>query len=103
MARDGATAPASLRVDGGMVGNNWAMQFLSDILDMPVERPVQPETTALGAATLAGMQTGIMGSPADLAQRWRRDARFDPAMKEAERTRRYDGWQDAVRRTRSDT
>ena len=103
MARDGATAPASLRVDGGMVGNNWAMQFLSDILDMPVERPVQPETTALGAATLAGMQTGIMGSPADLAQRWRREARFDPAMKEAERTRRYDGWQDAVRRTRSDT
>ena len=42
-------------------------------------------------------------APADLAQRWRRDARFDPAMKEAERTRRYDGWQDAVRRTRSDT
>lgn len=103
MARDGATTPAFLRVDGGMVGNNWAMQFLSDILDMPVERPVQPETTALGAATLAGMQTGIMGSPADLAQRWRRDARFDPAMNEAERTRRYDGWQDAVRRTRSDT
>ena len=103
MARDGATAPASLRVDGGMVGNNWAMQFLSDILDMPVERPVQPETTALGAATLAGMQTGIMGSPADLAQRWRCEARFDPAMNEAERTRRYDGWQDAVRRTRSDT
>ena len=102
MAGDGAAPPAALRVDGGMIGNDWAMQFLADILDLPVERPVQAETTALGAAMLAGVQAGLMGSPTDLAQRWQREARFDPAMSAPERTRRYHGWRDAVRRTRSD-
>ena len=102
MGGDGAAAPAALRVDGGMIGNDWAMQFLADILDLPVERPTQAETTALGAAMLAGIQAGLMGGPSDLAQRWQRDSRFDPAMEAPERTRRYDGWRDAVRRTRSD-
>ena len=59
------------------------------------------ETTALGAAMLAGMQVGLMGSPADIVQRWRREARFDPAMCSSERLRRCEGWRDAVQRTRS--
>ena len=101
MAGDGANAPAALRVDGGMIGNNWTMQFLADILNLPVERPMHAETTALGAAMLAGMQVGLMGSPADIVQRWQREARFDPAMCSAERLRRCEGWRDAVQRTRS--
>ena len=101
MAGDGANAPAALRVDGGMIGNNWTMQFLADILNLPVERPMHAETTALGAAMLAGMQVGLMGSPADIVQRWQREARFDPAMCSSERLRRCEGWRDAVQRTRS--
>ncbi|MEX2616311.1 MAG: glycerol kinase GlpK [Alphaproteobacteria bacterium] len=101
MAADGATPPAALRVDGGMTANGWAMQFLADILGSPVERPVLQETTALGAAMLAGMQAGVMPGLAELSTRWQRDARFDPAMDESERERRYTGWRDAVRRTRS--
>ena len=101
MAADGAAPPAALRVDGGLTANGWAMQFLADILDIPIERPAHPETTALGAAMLAGMQAGLMPGPSELATRWRCDTRFDPAMTAGERTRRYDGWRDAVRRTRS--
>jgi len=101
MAADGAAAPAALRVDGGLTANGWAMQFLADILDIPVERPEHPETTALGAAMLAGMRAGLMPGPAELAKLWRRAARFDPAMSAEERIRRHDGWRDAVRRTRT--
>ncbi len=101
MAADGAMSPAALRVDGGMIANDWAMQFLSDILDLAVERPVTAETTALGAAMLAGMQVGLMKGPLVLAERWRSHSRFDPRMDPSERSRRYDGWRDAVRRTRS--
>ena len=101
MAADGAMSPAALRVDGGMIGNDWVMQFLADMLDLPVERPMTAETTALGAAMLAGMQVGLMKGPLVLAQRWRSESRFDPRMGDAERSRRYDGWRDAVRRTRS--
>jgi glycerol kinase len=101
MAADGAMAPEALRVDGGMIANDWAMQFLADILDLAVERPMTAETTALGAAMLAGMQAGLMKGPLVLAQRWRSHSRFEPRMGAAERSRRYDGWRDAVRRTRS--
>jgi len=101
MAADGAMSPEALRVDGGMIGNDWAMQFLADILDLPVERPTTAETTSLGAAMLAGMQVGLMKGPLVLAQRWRAKSRFEPRMGDAERARRYDGWRDAVRRTRS--
>ncbi len=101
MASDGAVAPEALRVDGGMIANDWAMQFLADILDLAVERPMTAETTALGAAMLAGMQVGLMKGPLVLAQRWRSHSRFEPRMSAAERSRRYDGWRDAVRRTRS--
>jgi glycerol kinase len=95
-------SPEALRVDGGMIGNDWVMQFLADILDLPVERPMTAETTSLGAAMLAGMQAGLMKGPLVLAQHWRCESRFDPRMGDPERSRRYDGWRDAVRRTRSD-
>ena len=101
MGADGAMAPAALRVDGGMIGNDWAMQFLADILNLDVERPVTAETTSLGAAMLAGMQTGLMKGPLVRAERWRSESRFEPKMTPAERAQRYDGWRDAVRRTRS--
>jgi len=102
MAADGAAKPTALRVDGGMVANDWAMQFLSDILDLPVDRPELAETTALGAASLAGMQAGVWPGPEGLAERWRLQRRFEPAMEAAERDTRCKGWLDAVRRTRSE-
>lgn len=101
MSADGARSPEALRVDGGMIGNDWAMQFLADILGLPVERPVTAETTALGAAMLAGMHAGLMRGPLVLAQRWRCQSSFEPKMGSMERAQRFDGWRDAVRRTRS--
>lgn len=102
MRRDGAAAPSALRVDGGMVVNNWVMQFLADILGVPVERPEVTETTALGVAYLAGLQLGLYASLDDIARMWHRDRRFEPRMGEAHRTRLYDGWLDAVKRVRSE-
>ncbi len=99
MEADGAAAPASLRVDGGMVANDWAMQFLADMTGIPVERPVVTETTALGAAYLAGLTTGLYASPEDLARRWRRERLFEPRMGADERGERYAGWRRAVDRT----
>ncbi len=102
MRRDGAAAPSALRVDGGMVVNNWVMQFLADILGVPVERPEVTETTALGVAYLAGLQLGLYASLDDIARMWHRDRRFEPRMGEAHRTRLYEGWLDAVKRVRSE-
>jgi glycerol kinase len=90
-----------LRVDGGMVASNWTMQFLADILNAPVDRPAILETTAVGAAYLAGLQAGIFPPPEEFAGSWRRDRRFIPSLDEAVRKRKYQGWQDAVRRTLS--
>ncbi|MGH6933150.1 MAG: glycerol kinase GlpK [Dongiaceae bacterium] len=101
MAEDGATEPRALRVDGGMARNDWVMQFLADILDLPVERPVVTETTALGAAYLAGLTAGIFASTADVAARWRRDRLFEPAMAADQREALYAGWRAAVARVRS--
>jgi glycerol kinase len=101
MAADGGTALKALRVDGGMVRNDWVMQFLADILDLPVERPVVTETTALGAAYLAGLQARLFTSTADIARRWRRDRLFEPRMKADQREALYAGWQAAVARVRS--
>ena len=98
--QDGVT-PDALRVDGGMVANDWLMQFLADILDMPVERPVIMETTALGAAFLAGLQAGLYGSTDDVAAIWRRDARFEPQMRASERETLLAGWRKAIARTLS--
>ncbi len=100
MRADGA-APASLRVDGGMVVNNWFAQCLADTLNLPVERPRFTETTVLGAAALAGLGAGVYPSLEALAGRWRRDALFEPQRDSAEREAAYAGWRDAVARLRS--
>ena len=88
-----------LRVDGGMTPNDIAMQFLADILDAPVDRPAVMETTALGAAYLAGLAAGICPQPDEFAKSWKRECRFVPRMYPAVRARKWAGWQDAVRRT----
>jgi glycerol kinase len=93
--------PQAVRVDGGMVGNDWLCQFLADILDVPVERPAVTETTALGAACLAGLEVGLYPSLAALARGWQCERRFEPQMDQARRTALYAGWRDAVRRTLS--
>ena len=87
---------AVLRVDGGMSASDWAMQFLADIIDAPVDRPQVLETTALGAAWLAGMQAGIYPGPEAFAKTWSRDRRFDPGMRADERDRKYAAWKRAV-------
>ena len=91
--------PPVLRVDGGMVASDFTMQALADILDAPVDRPQVLETTAVGAAYLAGLQKGIYPPPEDMAKRWKLDRRFEPEMQESLRERKYQGWKDAVSRT----
>jgi glycerol kinase len=95
------TRPQAVRVDGGMVANAWLCQFLADILDLPVERPAVTETTALGAACLAGLEVGLYPSQEALVRSWRCERRFEPAMPTSERERLLSGWRDAVGRTRS--
>jgi len=90
-----------LRVDGGMCANNWAMQALADILGAEVDRPKVPESTALGAAWLAGMQAGLYPDMAGFAENWALERRFRPAKSDAWRSGRYAGWKDAVSRTLS--
>ena len=97
----GAAAEGVLRVDGGMTASDWTMQFLADILGAPVDRPVVTETTALGAAYLAGLQAGLCPPPADFAGAWALERRFTPAMADEERDRRYARWQRAVQATMS--
>ena len=100
MAADAGASPDSLRVDGGMSANDWLMQFLADVLDMPVERPTVTETTALGAARLAALGAGLISSPREVAGRWRLDRRFEPSMPAEERERLLSGWDDAVARVK---
>jgi glycerol kinase len=90
-----------LRVDGGMVASDWTMQFLADMLDAPVDRPKIAETTVLGAAWLAGHRAGVWPDQSGFARTWARDRRFEPAMGDEQRQRKYAGWRDAVRRTLS--
>ena len=90
-----------LRVDGGMTASDWTMQFLADILAAPVDRPVVMETTALGAAYLAGRAAGLCPDIAGFSAGWRLDRRFVPQMDEATRERKWAGWRDAVRRSLS--
>jgi len=101
MRRDwkGAGARTVLRVDGGMVASDWTMQRLADILDAPVDRPTILETTALGAAWLAGSRAGVWPDAKRFAARWSLDRRFEPAMDAATRKRKRAGWAEAVRRT----
>ncbi len=104
MARDmadaGLAAPAALKVDGGMVKNNWFCQRLADLTGLPVERPQVTETTALGAAYLAGLAAGVFAGFEDIAKGWALDRRFEPDMAQPARDALYDGWVKAVARVR---
>jgi len=97
----GTNAEGILRVDGGMTASDWAMQFLSDILGAPVDRPVVTETTALGAAYLAGLQAGLCSSPEDFQSAWALERRFTPAIDPAIRDAKYARWGRAVAATMS--
>lgn len=101
MEADGAVSPTTLRVDGGMVANNWVVQFLSDILDVNVDRPQIIETTALGAAYLAGLQVGLFKSLEEIAELWHCERHFAPDMKAELRESLYTGWKNAVQRVRT--
>ena len=101
LKKAGTVMPKVLRVDGGMAANNWAMQFLADMAGLPVERSAILETTALGAATLAGVSIGLYPSFEAIAANWRSDRRFEPIMSASERDSRYAGWRAAVQRVLS--
>ncbi|MGB7431406.1 MAG: glycerol kinase GlpK [Ahrensia sp.] len=94
-------ADTTLRVDGGMVASDWTMQCLADMLDAPVDRPRVLETTALGAAWLAGSHVGVWPDMAGFAATWQVQRQFSPTMDAETRDRKYAGWQDAVSRTLS--
>jgi glycerol kinase len=100
MRADGPAARDTiLRVDGGMAASDVTMQFLADILAAPVDRPAVMETTALGAAYLAGLAAGVCPDPAGFAATWKRQRRFTPRMDAATGERKWAGWREAVRRT----
>ncbi len=102
MRDDGGTdSTRRLRVDGGMAASDWTMQFLADITGAPVDRPAVLETTALGAAWLAGMKAGIYPGMERFAAGWAAQNSFEPVMGKDERERLYAGWKDAVARTLS--
>lgn len=103
LERDWTDGVQELRVDGGMAENDWLMQFLADICNVPVNRPTNTETTALGAAYLAGLQTGIWSSLDELAKLGSAGTSFTPNMNEDQRTRLLGGWSEAVGRTLSRT
>jgi glycerol kinase len=100
MAASGIGAPAALKVDGGMVRNDWFCQRLADLTGLPVERPVVTETTALGAAYLAGLGCGMFDGFSVIAEGWALDRCFEPACGAASRDALYDGWVKAVARVR---
>ena len=98
MQKESETGSMTLRVDGGMVANNWFLQFLADLLGVPVERPRVTETTALGAAYLAGVQFGVFASLAEIQNQWQCDALFTPSISSAQRSDLLRGWKKAVSR-----
>ena len=100
MQQDSGIDFRELRVDGGMVVNDFLMQFQADIIGRPVERPAVPETTALGAAYLAGLAVGFWKDQDDIRKNWRLDRRFEPAMASTQRNGLYRNWQRAVERSR---
>lgn len=101
MGDDGADPPQTLRVDGGMAANDWMLQFLADILAVTVERPRIIETTALGAAYLAGLQIGLFNGFDEITERWQCERRFTPTLTESQRAQLLDGWHQAIARVRS--
>lgn len=100
MAKDEAV-PQRIRVDGGMVVNDWVVQFLADVMDLPIQRPAVTETTALGVAYLAGIAAGVYQDLDEVGQLWEQEQQFEPQMNRAERERLYNGWLDAVSRVRT--
>jgi glycerol kinase len=99
MDADSGVALESLKVDGGMVGNDLLMQFQADLLGVPVIRPKVPETTSLGAAYAAGLATGFWNEVEDLRENWVEDKRWEPTMEAAKRDEYYTYWKKAVTRT----
>ncbi len=93
---DSGVTPAAMRVDGGMAANDWMLQFLADMLDLPVERPALNEATALGAASLAAAGAGLCASPENFGAGWRLERRFTPALSWRRRDELYAGWKAAV-------
>jgi glycerol kinase len=98
MTRDAGESPKALRIDGGMTANEWLCQFLADILQIPVERPVGVEATALGAAVLAGLAIGLWNGPSQIGALNGIVDRFEPKMAEAERRHLLEGWGEALER-----
>jgi glycerol kinase len=102
MERDSGHKLQELRVDGGASANDFLMQFQADILGCPISRPADTETTALGAAYLAGLATGIWSGPQELESLWVRERVFEPQMDATKRAELYAGWKRAVRQARLD-
>jgi glycerol kinase len=100
MQKDSGIKAKELRVDGGATRNDFLCQFQADILGVPVVRPVITETTALGAAYLAGLAVGYWKNDKEIAAQWQQEKRFEPKMKKSEREALYEGWQQAVKQTR---
>ncbi len=100
MEDDSGITLKALKVDGGAVANNFLMQFQSDILGVPVDRPKVTETTAMGAAFLAGLAVGFWKDKAEIAAKWNVDRSFQPTMSAEDRNKKYKGWQKAVERSR---
>ena len=98
MRKDGSR-PKIIKVDGGMVANNWFAQFLSDILNTKVLRPMIEETTALGVAFFAGYQAGEFKSFKEIKNKWKKDAIFVPKINKKLRNNLLQGWQQAIRKT----
>ena len=97
MEADSGNRLATLKVDGGAVANNLLMQFQADLLGVPVDRPQITETTALGAAYLAGLATGVWASKEELKKSWQLDTRFTPALDKKDADKLYKGWRKAVK------
>jgi glycerol kinase len=101
LAAEGLPAPDALRVDGGMVANDWFCQNLADLTGRIIERPAITETTALGAALAAGLAVGQFGSPEEMGRFWQLERRFEPQMDSMARDAKYALWQEAVARVRT--
>jgi glycerol kinase len=101
MLQDAALELQSLRVDGGAARNNFLLQFQADLLDRPVQRPANVETTATGAAYLAGLATGLWSSRDEISRRWQAEQTYQPAMGAIQQARLYSGWKRAVERSRN--
>ncbi len=99
--REDGIVPSTIRVDGGMVANDWFLQFLADVLGVPVERPANVESTVLGAAYLAGLQAGVIDSLAALEGHWQSDRLFEPRMTADRREALLEGWKAAVARVKT--